>query len=174
MAATAKCITPCAFQASRFAFFTGLRRAELTRLQPGDITADGINLPAASTKTGRRRFIQMPMTLKAWLEAYPVGDTVLPVNWPKKEKALRRLAGWKVWSDLVEPVVPPDNLPEWSHNALRHTHASVLVAMGTPLETLTFEFGHSGGAQVLKARYVGVMPKAEAQKILNLRPIPIQ
>ncbi|MEI6606140.1 MAG: hypothetical protein WCP35_12575, partial [Verrucomicrobiota bacterium] len=86
----------------------------------------------------------------------------------------RRLAGWKVWSDLVEPVVPPDNLPEWSHNALRHTHASVLVAMGTPLETLTFEFGHSGGAQVLKARYVGVMPKAEAQKILNLRPIPIQ
>jgi len=150
--------------------FTGMRKAELTRLQPGDITTDGINLPAASTKTGRRRFIQMPVPLKEWLKAYPVGATVLPANWSKKEKAVRRLAGWKVWSDLVNPTVPPVNLPEWSHNALRHTHASVLVAMGTPLETLTFEFGHSGGAQVLKAHYVGVMPKAEATKIMNLRP----
>jgi len=150
--------------------FTGMRKAELVRLQPGDITMEGINLPAASTKTGRRRFIQMPIPLKAWLEAHPVGDTVLPANWPKKEKAVRRLAGWKVWSDLVETPAPPADFPEWPHNALRHTHASVLVAMGTPLETLTFEFGHSGGAQVLKAHYVGVMPKAEATKILNLQP----
>lgn len=150
--------------------FTGMRKAELVRLQPNDITKDGINLPAVSTKTGRRRFIQMPTPLKAWLKAYPVGDTVLPANWPKKEKAVRRLAGWKVWSDLVEPPAPPDNLPEWPHNALRHTHASVLVALGTPLETLTFEFGHSGGPQVLKAHYVGVMPRAEATKIMKLRP----
>ncbi len=150
--------------------FTGMRKAELTRLQSEDITEDGINLPAASTKTGRRRFIQMPTPLKAWLKAYPVGDTVLPSNWSKKEKAVRRLAGWKVWSDLVETPAPPADFPEWPHNALRHTHASVLVAMGTPLETLTFEFGHSGGAQVLKAHYVGVMPKTEATKILNLLP----
>jgi len=112
----------------------------------------------------------MPTSLKAWLKAYPVGDPVLPANWPKKEKAVRRLAGWKVWSNLVEPPAPPADLPEWSHNALRHTHASVLVAMGTPLETLTIEFGHSGGAQVLKSHYVGVMPKAEAVKIMKLRP----
>jgi hypothetical protein len=45
-----------------------------------------------------------------------------------------------------------------------------LVALGTALETLTFEFGHSGGAQVLKSHYVGVMPKAEANKIMKIRP----
>jgi hypothetical protein len=33
-----------------------------------------------------------------------------------------------------------------------------------------FEFGHSGGVQVLKCHYAGVMPKAEATKILNIRP----
>lgn len=38
-----------------------------------------------------------------------------------------------------------------------------------PLESLTFEFGHSGGAQVLKSHYVGVMPKAEAGEIIKIR-----
>jgi len=150
--------------------FTGMRKAELTRLQASDVTSSGINLPATSTKTGRRRFIQMPPPLKAWLKAYPLEETVLPANWQKKEKAVRRLAGWKVWSSLAEPHVPPEALPEWPHNALRHTHASVLIALGKPLESLTFEFGHSGGAQVLKSHYVGVMPKAEAAKIMKIRP----
>ena len=103
-------------------------------------------------------------------ESVPIGETVLPANWHKKEKAVRRLAGWRVWSDLVKPAVPPEKLREWPHNALRHTHASVVVAEGKPLESLTFEFGHSGGAQVLKAHYVGMMPKAEATKIMAIRP----
>lgn len=150
--------------------FTGLRKSELGRLQKADITAEGINLPASSTKTGRRRFIQMPSPLAAWLKAFPVAETVLPANWHKKEKAVRRLAGWRVWTDLVEPNEPPGNLPEWPHNALRHTHASVYVALGKPLEALIFEFGHSGGTQVLKSHYVGVMPKSEANKIMKLLP----
>ncbi len=150
--------------------FTGLRKAELGRLRKDDITTAGINLPASSVKIKRRRFIQMPAPLAAWLKAYPVQETVLPANWHKKEKAVRRLAGWKVWSDFVEPHEPPTNLPEWPHNALRHTHASVHVALGKPLESLIFEFGHSGGTQTLKSHYVGVMPKAEANKILKIRP----
>jgi len=152
------------------ALFTGLRKAELGRLRKDDITNSGINLPAASTKTGRRRFIHTPAPLAAWLKKFPIEDTVLPLNWHKKEKAVRRLAGWRVWSDLIEPHEPPSDLPAWPHNALRHTHASVHVALGKPLESLTFEFGHSGGAQVLKSHYVGVMPKVEANKILKIRP----
>jgi len=150
--------------------FTGMRKAELGRLRSEDITGEGINLPATSTKTGRRRFIEMPASLKAWLDVYPVGETVLPSNWAKKEKAVRRLAGWKLWSNMVTPHVPPEHLPPWPQNALRHTHASVLIALGRPLETLTFEFGHSGGAQVLKSHYAGVMPKAEAVKIMAIAP----
>jgi integrase len=150
--------------------FTGMRKSELGRLQPSDISPEGISLPASSTKTKRRRFIQMPEPLRSWLDAYPVGETVLPGNWGKKEKAVRRLAGWKVWSDLIDPPEPPADLPEWPHNALRHTHASVHVALGKPLETLTFEFGHSGGTQILKSHYVGVMPKKEAEGINGIRP----
>lgn len=45
-----------------------------------------------------------------------------------------------------------------------------MVALGKPLESLTFEFGHSGGAAVLKSHYVGVMTKKDAEKIWTLGP----
>lgn len=45
-----------------------------------------------------------------------------------------------------------------------------MVALGKPLDNLTFEFGHSGGAAVLKSHYVGVMTKAEAIKIWSIGP----
>jgi len=92
---------PDCVPAFAIALFTGMRQAEIDRLTPDDITSDGITLPAASAKTKRRRFIQMPEPLAAWLTAYPIGDCVTPANWARKEKAVRRLAGWKVWSDHV-------------------------------------------------------------------------
>jgi hypothetical protein len=46
----------------------------------------------------------------------------------------------------------------------------VLAAMGKSLKSLTFEFGHSSGAQMLKSHYVGKLPKAEAKKIWALGP----
>ncbi|MCX6865506.1 MAG: tyrosine-type recombinase/integrase, partial [Verrucomicrobia bacterium] len=150
--------------------FTGMRNSELERLEPGDITPDGITLSADSTKTNRRRFIEMPAPLAAWLRAYPVADTVLPANWFRKEKAVRRKAGWKVWCDLFDPPTAPEESPDWPDNGLRHTHASAMVALGKPLDSLTFEFGHSGGAAVLKAHYVGVMTKAEAIAIWSIGP----
>ena len=134
------------------------------------LSKDGITVTAESAKTSRRRFIEMPPVLAAWLNAYPVADTVLPANWTRKEKAVRRLAGWSVWCNLVEPAEPPADLPDWPNNALRHTHASVMVALGKPLDSLTFEFGHAGGAAVLKAHYVGVMTKAEAIRIWSTGP----
>lgn len=161
---------PDCVSAFAISLFTGIRGAELERLTPGDITEEGITVTAESAKTNRRRFIETPTVLAAWLKAYPVGDTVLPANWERKEKAVRRSAGWKVWCNLVTPADPPEDLPEWPGNALRHTHASVVVALGKPLENLTFEFGHSGGAAVLKAHYVGVMTRAEATRIWSLGP----
>ncbi len=76
-------------------------------------------------------------------------ETVLPANWSRKEKAVRRLAGWRVWSDLVTQLdlrpyleaKPPRDLPKWPDNALRHTHASVAIAIGQPLDKLMFSGG---------------------------------
>jgi integrase len=175
---TAEKHLPECVPAFAIALFTGMRQEEIDRLTPGDVTADGITVPATSAKTKRRRFIQMPEPLAAWLAAYPVGESVTPPNWSRKEKAVRRLAGWKVWSDHVPTMklkpamdaTPPDDLPEWPQNALRHTAATVAIALGKPIETLTFEHGHVGGLEMLRRHYVGAMPKAEALKIWALRP----
>lgn len=152
------------------ALFTGMRQKEIDRLEPEHVTAEGITLPAMSAKTKRRRFIEIPAPLRDFLEAYPITDNVTPPNWTRKDRAVRRLAGWKVWSDMVKPHEPDEELPEWPANALRHTAATVSVALGKPLEQLIFEHGHSGGVEMLKRHYVGAMPKAEAVKIWAIAP----
>lgn len=159
------CVIPFAV-----ALFTGMRQAELERLEPEDFTADGITIPAVNAKTKRRRFIHMPEPLAAWLKAYPVGDEVIPGNWQRKEKAVRRLAGWKVWCSLIDPAEPSDDLPEWPANALRHTAASVRVALGDPIERLVFEHGHAGGLSTLRKHYVGTTSKREALAIWSIGP----
>jgi integrase len=169
---------PDTVPAFAIALFTGMRQAEIDRLQPADITSDGITVPALSAKTKRRRFVQMPPPLAAWLEAYPIHASVTPTDWERKEKAVRRLAGFRVWSDLVprlktKPVMeaaPDDDLPEWPANALRHTAATVAVALGKPIEQLVFEHGHTGGLEMLRRHYVGAMPKREALAIWSTGP----
>ena len=162
------------------ALFTGMRQAEIGRLSPADVTCDGITLPAVSAKTKRRRFIQMPEPLAAWLKRYPIGETVSPPDWRRKQIAVRRLAGFKVWSNLVPRVKhsppleakPPADLPEWPDNALRHTAATVALAMDKPLEQLVFEHGHTGGLEMLRRHYIGALPKAESLKIWAIAPTP--
>jgi integrase len=160
------------------ALFTGMRMQEIERLKPEDIAPDGITVSQDKSKNKQRRFIHMPDPLVAWLDAYPITDCVCPPNWHRKEKAVRRLAGWKVWSDLVptmhlKPAMeaePPTTLPEWPQNALRHTAASVALALGKELQTLIFEHGHSGGTEMLRKHYIGRMPKKDAQAIWTLGP----
>jgi integrase len=159
------CVVPFAI-----AIFTGMRQQEIARLTPEDITAEGITVPALSSKTKRRRYIQMPEPLAEWLKAYPVGVTVCPPNWNRRQRAVRRLAGWRVWSDDFDPPEAPLDLPRWPENALRHTAATVMLALGKPLEKLIFEHGHSGGVATLQRHYIGRVSKAEAAAIWGLRP----
>lgn len=161
------------------ALFTGMRQAEVERLKPEDFTKDGINVPAENDrKNNRRRFIDTPAPLEAWLKKYPIKGNVVPPNWSRKYDAVRRLAGWSVWSDLVptldidpklEPEAPED-APAWPNNALRHTAATVALQTGKTLQDLIFEHGHTEGEDMLKRHYIGVMSKAEALKIWSIRP----
>jgi len=160
------------------ALFTGMRMQEIERLKPEDIAPEGITVSQGKSKTKQRRFIHMPDPLAAWLAVYPITYCVCPPNWSRKKKAVRRLAGWKVWSDIVPTLKlknpmkakPPENAPEWPQNALRHTAASVALALGKDLQTLIFEHGHSGGTEMLRKHYIGRMPKKEAQAIWTLGP----
>lgn len=156
------------------AVFTGMRQAEIDRLQPEDFTKDGIEIPAINDKKNkRRRFIETPAPLAVWLKAYPITDSVIPANWPRKYDAVRRLAGWKIWSDLVPSIeveprleeAPEKNLPEWPNNALRHTSATVVLALGKPISQLIFEHGHTEDIELLRQHYIGKITKADAKAI---------
>ena len=161
---------PDTIPAFAVALFTGMRQAEIARLSPQDFTEDGITVPAMSAKTKRRRFIQMSDPLAAWLAAYPIRDYVCPPDWPRKYRHVRRMAGFRVWSDLASPQTPPNKLPLWPNNALRHTAATVSVNLGKAVEILVFEHGHTGGLEMLKRHYLGAMPKREALAIWGLTP----
>lgn len=155
--------------------YTGMRQAELRRLKPSDITKEGISVPAANDrKNKRRRYIQMPPPLAKWLKAYPIDKFVCPPNFNRKQLAVKRLTGFKVWSDYVEKFsldpTPDKKDMEWPQNALRHTAASVAVALKKPLPDLLFEHGHTGGEETLKKHYLGLMPASEAKKIWALAP----
>lgn len=59
---------------------------------------------------------------------------------------------------------------KWSANACRHTCASDQVAIGTPLEELTFKFDHSGGHDLLRRHYISRLTKKDAIVILSTGP----
>lgn len=161
------------------ALFTGIRQIEIRRLHPENITNEGITIIPQSSKTRRRRFVEIPKPLELWLKRYPLSEFVTPPDWNRKERAVRRLAGYNVWSDLVPKVKhspklessAPEDLPDWPANALRHTAATVAVAMDKPIEKLIFEHGHTGGLEMLRRHYVGALPKSEAQKIWTIKPL---
>jgi len=58
----------------------------------------------------------------------------------------------------------------WPKNVCRHTCASTQIAIGTPLDDLTFKFGHAGGAVMLKQHYLGKLMKKDALELLAIGP----
>lgn len=150
--------------------FAGLRPEELSRIKAEHVSPDGIDLPASTTKKGRRRFITPSPTLKAWLQKHPFNPQA---EWRETFDSVRRLAGWDVQARRLEEKPDPTR-GRWPQNALRHSHASFAVAAGTPLESLLFEFGHTGSASVLRRHYLGRASKKQALEFFALRPAGAQ
>lgn len=173
---------PAAAAAYAIAIFGGVRMAELGKLTWGDVRSDEIEIGKAVAKKHSRRSVPICPTLRAWIDAYrgDAEDTqrIVPPNWVDVSKSVRRRAGWNVAARLLKQQVDEEKIPklpdptrgEWPVNGPRHTCASVQVAIGTPLEDLTFKFGHSGGHDLLRRHYVRRLPKKDALAILAIGP----
>ena len=165
---------PNAVVAFALSIFAGVRQAELERLTWADLLEDHVEIGASIAKKGKRRLIPMSVTLRTWINAYrpediEKTDLLVGPNWREVSRAVRRRAGWDVVAKLVNnPSAPVHGA--WPANAPRHTCASLLVATGEPLETLIFQFGHSGGHDLLRRHYVGRLTKKEALAILAVGP----
>jgi integrase len=151
--------------------FTGVREAEAARLTWDDFTEDGLRIPSDASKLHAARFIPWTDQLKAWVDAYGgVGDEpILPPNWTSKDNRIRGKAGWSVYNKLDDENPNPDG-PTWPRNALRKTHAAIQVALGIPIDQLTFTFGHGTGLETLRRNYAGAMTKRDAIRISAFGP----
>ena len=155
------------------AVFGGVRMAELGKLTWADVGADNIEIGRSIAKKHSRRLIPICPTLRAWMDATR-GDAeddmpIVPPNWIDVSKSVRRRAGWNVAARLLDKPPKPKR-GKWPSNACRHTCASVQVAIGTPLDDLTFKFGHSGGHDLLRKHYVSRLTKKDALAILAIGP----
>lgn len=166
--------SPAAAAAYAVALFAGVRMAELARLNWGDIQGEHVEIGAHVAKKTLRRLVPICPALKAWLAAYRPrnvdrAEKLVGLNWVEVSKAVRRRAGWEVEARTLKRPPKPTRGP-WPQNACRHTCASVLVANGEPLETLTFQFGHAGGHDLLRRHYVGRLTKRQAIEIQSIGP----
>lgn len=155
------------------AVFGGVRMAELGKLTWANVGEEHIEIGKDVAKKHARRLVPICPALRAWLDVAR-GDAaddskIVPSNWTDISKSVRRAAGWDVAARLLDNPPTPTR-GAWPSNAPRHTCASVQVAIGTPLEKLTFAFGHSGGHDLLRKHYVSRLTKKDALAILAIGP----
>ena len=153
------------------AFYAGLRRAEIRRLEWQDIELDGYRLRVFKSKsqagTGRRPPIAEPLRpilLNEYMrQGRPSKGAVLTVSVisNKLGDRSRRYWGWKraeddTWipSGSPSPPLEPITLHE-----CRHTYASFVMAAGYTLKELMEYMGHSS----LQAaeRYIKLLPRPD-------------
>lgn len=142
--------------------FGGLRRAELERLQQGDVNLDErtVIVRAAHAKTRQRRVVELSENAVAWLDGINShrsttkdGERMCPAN-------LKRM--WPVfWKGC--------GLSEWKNNALRHTFASMHLAMWSDEAKLQTLMGHESGP-MLHRHYKALKTKKEAERFWGLAP----
>jgi integrase len=148
------------------ALATGMRRGELLGLQWGDLDLDGaslkversveetkagLRLKTPKTKNGRRT-ISLPASALEALKAHRASQ--------REERLALRLgretAATPVFGTPDGRLYSPDNLsrdwrrlvkshglPQVMFHALRHTHASALIASGLDVVTISRRLGHS-------------------------------
>lgn len=104
---------------------TGCRRGEILAIKPEDIGPDAITIRASHTKTLRTRTVPIVPALRPWLAQVP-----LPLNAEGLKSGFRRAR-------------EAANRPEVHFHDLRHSCATILLSLGTPLDVVRDVLGHS-------------------------------
>lgn len=144
--------------------FGGLRRAEMERLVREDVNLEEgtVIVRAANAKTRQRRVVELSENALAWLTSAEgvglrakgkPGERVCPAN-------LKRM--WPVFWRAC-------GLAAWKNNALRHTFASMHLAMHGDEARLQTMMGHESGP-MLHRHYKALVTRKEAEVFWGLKP----
>lgn len=107
------------------ALLTGCRRGEVLALQPAMIGSDTLTIPAGNTKTLRTRTVPIVPALRPWLTHVP-----LQMNFEGLKTGFRRAR-------------EAAGMPHVHYHDLRHSCATILLSLGTPLDVVRDILGHT-------------------------------
>lgn len=138
------------------AIFCGIRPDEIHRMtwKNVDIEAGHAEVPAAKSKTRKRRLVHLSDNCKAWLRyGLALGAEIPVVNFTRKIMRLKVGAG----------LVP------WPQDVLRHCFASYHLAMHGSADKTAHEMGHAS-TKMLYEHYRELVPKKEAEAFWLIMP----
>lgn len=137
------------------AVFSGLRPSEIERLTPERIKLTG-RQPIIRVVGGKRRqrvrAVPVLPPLKAWLKIAPAHTGAPHTHDRKLFARIRKAAG----------------MEDWQADIMRHTFVSLRMAMTNDENLVAMEAGNS--PDVIHAHYLSLMTRAEAKRLLAVRP----
>lgn len=142
--------------------FAGLRPAEVQRLEWQDINFETgiVSVRASKSKTKRRRTVEMPENLKAWLR--PLA---------KDDGKVVALAEFTIREKRMKPARTAAKLKRWPHDCLRHSAATYWLETERDAAKVALWLGHD--QDVLHRHYKGLLTKPkDAAEWFAIMPTP--
>lgn len=131
------------------ALLTGCRRGEICKIRKEDIGQDTIKLPAGNTKTLRYREVPIANALRPWLKYLP-----LAINFEGVKSGFRRAR-------------EAADMEHVNFHDLRHSCATILLSMGTPLHVVRDILGHSTVKTTERYAHTQIAPQRNALDMLG-------
>lgn len=128
---------------------TGCRRGEVCKIKAEDIGDEVIRIEAGNTKTLRYRQVPIVPALRPWLKYLPLSVTFEGVKSGVRRARIK--AG----------------LPGVGFHTLRHSCATILLDLGTPLHVVRDVLGHSTIKQTERYAHAMVAPQRAALESLS-------
>lgn len=133
-------------------YFTGIRTAEVERLDENCFRENHVEVSALKAKTRRRRLVTIQPNLRLWLALG--GKLPAPKqNGRKMLEFQRALVGSGI---------------EWPHNVTRHSFVSYHLAKFQNAGKTALEAGHT--EQMLFAHYREIVTQADGEKFFEITP----
>lgn len=128
------------------ALLTGARRGEIVKLRPEDIGRDTLILHYGNTKTLKTRTVPIVAAARPWLKHIPLDITFegIKTAWRRAREA--------------------EGMPHLRFHDLRHSCASILIASGADLYTVSKILGHASTRTTERYAHMDVRQQRKALK----------
>lgn len=133
------------------ALLTGARRGEILQLTQADIEGKTLRIRAGNTKTLRERRIPIVPAVRPWLKYVP-----LQINAEGLKTGFRRAR-------------EAAGMPQIHYHDLRHSCASLLINLGTPLEVVRDILGHTTVKTTERYAHLQIDRQREALSALSIK-----